>query len=167
MHSPLTTNHLKTLCKTKKMNYSTHQKPLNFPTSFGLIQNNLFPNNFPDYQTLLPGSHDFISINSALDEADEYNQRNVIDERKQRRMLSNRESARRSRIRKQRILHELSCQVTRLRAENHNLVDKFNVLSESHDITVQENVKLKEEVFDLRQMFMDIEISNSCNILRN
>ncbi|KAL6573547.1 hypothetical protein OROHE_002006 [Orobanche hederae] len=164
MHFPLTTDHLK---KSKKMNYFTHQKPLIFPTSFGLIQNNLFPTDSPDYQTLLPGSHDFVSSNSASDEAEvEYNQLNIIVERKQRRMLSNRESARRSRMRKQRHLDELSSQVVRLRTENHNLVNKFNLVSEIHDRAVQENAKLKEEVFDLRQMLMDIQISNSCNILR-
>lgn len=90
----------------------------------------------------------------------------VIDERRQRRMISNRESARRSRMRKQRHLDELWSQVLRLRNENHSLIDKLNQVSESHDKVVQENTKLKEEILDLRQMLTDAQISSSYTILR-
>ncbi|CAL5189162.1 unnamed protein product [Lathyrus oleraceus] len=108
-----------------------------------------------------------LSSNSTTsDEADELQFNNVIDERKHRRMISNRESARRSRMRKQKHLDELWSQVVRLRTENHNLVDKLNHVSESHDRVVQENARLKEETFDLRQMVADMQIGNSfpCNM---
>ncbi|MCI25532.1 BZIP transcription factor, partial [Trifolium medium] len=67
-------------------------------------------------------------------------------------MISNRESARRSRMRKQKQLDELWSQVVWLRNENHQLLDKLNNFSETHDRVVQENVQLKEEASELRQM---------------
>lgn len=76
-------------------------------------------------------------------------------------MISNRESARRSRMRKQKHLDELWSQVVRLRNENHNLIDKLNHVSESHDKVVQENARLKEEASDLRQLLADLKISSS------
>lgn len=76
-------------------------------------------------------------------------------------MISNRESARRSRMRKQKHLDELWSQVVRLRNENHNLIDKLNHVSESHDKVVQENARLKEEASDLQQLLADLKISSS------
>ncbi|KAG9151910.1 hypothetical protein Leryth_002177 [Lithospermum erythrorhizon] len=113
-----------------------------------------------------------ISNNSSTsDEADDQNHlndfSNIIDERRQRRMISNRESARRSRMRKQRHLDELWAQVVRLRTENNNLMEKFNQVSESHDKVVQENKKFKEEVSDLRTMLSDIQLNCSYNALKD
>ncbi|CAL5191274.1 unnamed protein product [Lathyrus oleraceus] len=102
-----------------------------------------------------------ISNNSTSDEADEQN-KGLINERKHRRMISNRESARRSRMRKQKHLDELWSQVVWLRNENHKLVDKLNSFSESHDRVVQENVQLKEQASELRQMVCDMQLHGSC-----
>ncbi|KAL3510950.1 hypothetical protein ACH5RR_030351 [Cinchona calisaya] len=99
------------------------------------------------------------NYNSTSDEADDQ-QLCIIDERKQRRMISNRESARRSRMRKQRHLDELWSQVHRLRTENHNLIDRINHISESHDKVVQENTRLKEEASDLRQMLTNLQLGS-------
>ncbi|RYR56414.1 hypothetical protein Ahy_A05g022123 isoform B [Arachis hypogaea] len=105
---------------------------------------------------IVPHNSSCLSSNSTTsDEADEL-PLSVIDERKQRRMISNRESARRSRMRKQKHLDELWSQVVRLRSENHNLIDKLNNMSESHDRVLQENARLKEEASDLRQMIAEI-----------
>lgn len=79
-------------------------------------------------------------------------------------MISNRESARRSRMRKQKHLDELWSQVVRLRTENHNLIDKLNHVSESHDRALQENAKLKEETSDLRQMLTQLQIERSYEV---
>ncbi|KAK6157743.1 hypothetical protein DH2020_011991 [Rehmannia glutinosa] len=151
----------------QEMNYFASENPQIFPANFGMIQSNLFLTNLPNYNNLIP---EFVPnttySNSTSDEAEDHHF-SVIDERKQRRMISNRESARRSRMRKQRHLDELWSQVVRLRTENHNLIDKLNHVSESHDRVVQENAKLKEEASDLRQMLMDIQISNSYSILRD
>ncbi|XP_051114735.1 basic leucine zipper 43-like [Andrographis paniculata] len=82
----------------------------------------------------------------------------IINERKQRRMVSNRESARRSRMRKQKQLDELWSQVVYLRNENQRLLDKLNHVSECHDQATQENAQLKEETSELRQMLTDMQL---------
>jgi len=81
----------------------------------------------------------------------------VINERKQRRMVSNRESARRSRMRKQRHLDELLSQVAWLRSENHQLLDKLNQVSDNNDLVIQENSSLKEENLELRQVITSMK----------
>ncbi|GLT30315.1 hypothetical protein SLA2020_417790 [Shorea laevis] len=146
------------------------------PANFGMMQSNIpafqfnnFLSNFP-YSQISPTIQEFtpqsssISNNSTSDEAEEHQMR-IIDERKQRRMISNRESARRSRMRKQRHLDELWSQVIRLRNENHSLIDKLNHVSESHDRVLQENERLKEEASDLRQMLTDLKIGSPSLLL--
>ncbi|KAF8090193.1 hypothetical protein N665_0483s0031 [Sinapis alba] len=81
----------------------------------------------------------------------------IINERKQRRMVSNRESARRSRMRKQRHLDELLSQVAWLRSENHQLLDKLNQASDSNDLVLQENLSLKEKNLELRQVITSMK----------
>lgn len=81
----------------------------------------------------------------------------VINERKQRRMVSNRESARRSRVRKQRHLDELLSQVAWLRSENHQLLEKLNQVSDNNDHVIQENMNLKEENLELRQIISSMK----------
>ncbi|KAL0681107.1 hypothetical protein Bca4012_047954 [Brassica carinata] len=81
----------------------------------------------------------------------------VINDRKQRRMVSNRESARRSRMRKQRHLDELLSQVAWLRSENQQLLDKLNQASDSNDLVIQENLRLKEENVELRQVITSMK----------
>ncbi|KAJ6752976.1 BZIP PROTEIN (ATBZIP48) [Salix koriyanagi] len=96
---------------------------------------------------------------STSDEADEQHL-SLINDRKQRRMVSNRESARRSRMRKQKHLDELWSQVVWFRNENHQLLDKLNHVTECHDRVVQENVQLKEETSELRQMLTAMQLSS-------
>ncbi|KAK7307004.1 hypothetical protein VNO77_39683 [Canavalia gladiata] len=159
--------------------YLAPENPFLVPPNFSLLQSdipnfhlNTLLNSMPNCH-FPPSGHEFVvappssclSSNSTSDEADEI-QFNIIDERKHRRMISNRESARRSRMRKQKHLDELWSQVVRLRTENHNLIDKLNHVSESHDRVLQENVRLKEEASDLRQMLADMQIGTSfpCSI---
>ncbi|ESW29931.1 hypothetical protein PHAVU_002G110600 [Phaseolus vulgaris] len=154
------------------VNYLAPENPFLVPPNFGLLQNDIpnlhlntllsnFPNcHFPPSGLEFVAPHSCLSSNSTSDEADEI-QFNIIDERKHRRMISNRESARRSRMRKQKHLDELWSQVVRLRTENHNLIDKLNHMSDSHDRVLQENTRLKEEASDLRQMLADMQIGTS------
>lgn len=67
----------------------------------------------------------------------------AVDDRKKRRMISNRESARRSRMRKQQHLETLVGQINQLQAEKGQLMQSVN---------------------DTSQMFMEVESEN--NVLR-
>ncbi|XP_024995505.1 basic leucine zipper 43-like [Cynara cardunculus var. scolymus] len=126
-----------------------------------LHMSNLFTN-IPDYFSAYPSS---LSNNSTSDEADDQ-QMDMINERKRRRMISNRESARRSRVRKQRQLNELLSQLVRLRTDNHSLVEQLNHLAESHKRAVEENAQLTEESTDIRRMLDEIQLANaSTNML--
>lgn len=102
-----------------------------------------------------------MSSNSASDDAEDQQGMGVVDERKQRRMISNRESARRSRMRKQRHLDELWSQVVRLRTENRQLIDRLNDLSECHERVALENVKLKQEAEELRLAMKDMQLETT------
>ena len=141
-------------------NFSTiHQNNFNPTFQLQSLSNQLY-----GFQNLPQVIQDFsspqsscISSNSTSDEADEQ-QQSLINERKHRRMISNRESARRSRMRKQKHLDELWSQVVWLRNENHHLIDKLNHVSESHDRVVQENAQLKEEASELRQIISDMKL---------
>ncbi|KAF7078729.1 hypothetical protein CFC21_083114 [Triticum aestivum] len=72
------------------------------------------------------------------------------DERKTRRLASNRESARRSRVRKQRRLDELSTRAARLRAANQRLLVELNRVLAEHGRVARESARLREEASDLR-----------------
>ncbi|PSS33625.1 Basic leucine zipper like [Actinidia chinensis var. chinensis] len=112
----------------------------------------------PQVQEFSPQPTCFSSY-STSDEAVEQ-QLSLINERKRRRMISNRESARRSRMRKQKHLDELWSQVMWLQNENHQLLDKLNRASESHDRVVQENSQLKEEASELRLVITDMQLNS-------
>ncbi|CAA3026830.1 basic leucine zipper 43-like [Olea europaea subsp. europaea] len=132
-------------------------------------QLNRFSNSLYQFQ-MTPQFQEFnpqikcLSGSSTSDEADE---QNIINERKQRRMISNRESARRSRMRKQKHLDELWSQVVWLRNENRQLIDTLNHVSENHDRVLQENSQLKEEASELRQMLADMRLNSPFPILRD
>ncbi|XVF85697.1 hypothetical protein PTKIN_Ptkin17bG0137100 [Pterospermum kingtungense] len=155
------------------LHYLAPENRVLIPANHGMMDNNTMPAfHFNRFLSSLPNTfipqpaHDqftaqssSISNNSTSDEAEEH-QLSIIDERKQRRMISNRESARRSRMRKQKHLDELWSQVVRLRNENHSLIDKLNHVSECHDQVLQENARLKEEASDLRQMLTELRIGS-------
>ncbi|GAB4828986.1 hypothetical protein Ancab_018645 [Ancistrocladus abbreviatus] len=160
------------------LNYMAPEIQSQCPANFCLVENDIPALYFNGYLSNLPHPQTFpavteftlqpssLSSNSTSDEADEQQLR-IIDERKQRRMISNRESARRSRMRKQRHLDELWSQVMHLRTENHNLMDKLNHVLECHDRVLQENARLKEEASDLRQMITSLQLESPYNALRD
>lgn len=80
----------------------------------------------------------------------------VVDERKRRRMISNRESARRSRMRKQRHLENLRNQVNKLRIENRELNNRFRFVMYHFQRVRTDNDRLRDEHTMLRQKLSDI-----------
>ncbi|KAL5224779.1 hypothetical protein ABZP36_011418 [Zizania latifolia] len=73
------------------------------------------------------------------------------DERKERRLASNRESARRSRMRRRRQLDELLSLVAKLRAANHRLAVELNRAAARHAQLARDNARLAEEARALRE----------------
>ncbi|XP_010274217.1 PREDICTED: light-inducible protein CPRF2 isoform X2 [Nelumbo nucifera] len=72
------------------------------------------------------------------------------DVKRVRRMLSNRESARRSRRRKQAHMNELETQVSQLRVENSSLLKRLTDISQKYNEAAVDNRVLKADVETLR-----------------
>ncbi|KAF4357427.1 hypothetical protein CsatB_007818 [Cannabis sativa] len=83
-----------------------------------------------------------------------------VDERKLRRMISNRESARRSRWRKKRHLEELTEQVNQLKAENRDLKNRLGHMAQQCHVAWTENDRLSSEFLALQSRLSDL-----CRIL--
>ncbi|CAD6251561.1 unnamed protein product [Miscanthus lutarioriparius] len=90
--------------------------------------------------------------------ADNHQGRRGNDERKKRRLASNRESARRSRVRKQRRLDELSLQVAELLGTNQRLLVELNHVIAKHAAVARENYKLREEAAGLQRRLSEMEV---------
>ncbi|KAF8013531.1 hypothetical protein BT93_I1390 [Corymbia citriodora subsp. variegata] len=79
----------------------------------------------------------------------EENMQALMDQRKRKRMISNRESARRSRMRKQRHLDDLMHVVAQLKKENQQLGDHVSIVSQ-HCMTLEtENSILRVQMDEL------------------
>ncbi|GAB4830575.1 bZIP transcription factor 53 [Ancistrocladus abbreviatus] len=72
-----------------------------------------------------------------------------MDERKRKRMISNRESARRSRMRKQQHLDDLVKEVTKLQSENAKLMKSINESTQYYIGVESENNVLRAQVMEL------------------
>ncbi|KAF3779746.1 bZIP transcription factor 53 [Nymphaea thermarum] len=75
----------------------------------------------------------------------------VVDDRKRKRMISNRESARRSRMRKQQHLDELLGQVTLLQTENNQMVSRIDAAAQQYQGIDGENAVLRAQVNELTE----------------
>ncbi|KAF5745734.1 Ocs element-binding factor 1 [Tripterygium wilfordii] len=84
--------------------------------------------------------------------------------RKRKRMISNRESARRSRMRKQKHLDELTVQVAELEKQNHHVLTSINI-STQHYLNVEaENSVLRAQAGELSNRLQSLnEIVNANN----
>ncbi|XP_052205419.1 bZIP transcription factor 11-like [Diospyros lotus] len=74
-----------------------------------------------------------------------------VDERRLRRMKSNRESAKRSRMRKQKHLEGLRKEVTRLKIGNRELVNRFRLVTQHFVVVQRDNERLQSESAFLRE----------------
>ncbi|KAL3843435.1 hypothetical protein ACJIZ3_000838 [Penstemon smallii] len=73
----------------------------------------------------------------------------LMDQRKRKRMISNRESARRSRERKQKHLDDLMAQVAQLRKENQQILNGLNVTSQHYVSVEADNAILRAQAAEL------------------
>lgn len=80
----------------------------------------------------------------------------MLDERKRKRMLSNRESARRSRMRKQKHLDDLIGQVAQLKKENNNILSNINLTSQQYANVEAENSVLRAQMIELSQRLQSL-----------
>jgi seryl-tRNA synthetase len=72
-----------------------------------------------------------------------------VDERKRKRMISNKESARRSRIRKQQHVESLISQVTQLQNENKFIEEKINNVADVYIGLAIENNVMRAQLSEL------------------
>ncbi|KAJ7967288.1 BZIP transcription factor [Quillaja saponaria] len=85
----------------------------------------------------------------------------LMDQRKRKRMISNRESARRSRMRKQKHLDELVAQVAQLSNENQQIVTSVNSTTQQYLNVEAENSVLRAQVGELSHRLQSLnEIIN-------
>ncbi|CAF2181007.1 hypothetical protein BRARA_G02227 [Brassica rapa] len=98
-----------------------------------------------------PTSNSSVSTTGLLNSGSETDlqQRDLLDERKRKRKQSNRESARRSRMRKQQHLDDLAAQVTHLRKENGHFIAGIAVTTEHYVTMEAENSILRAQLLEL------------------
>ncbi|KGN61820.1 bZIP transcription factor 11 [Cucumis sativus] len=73
----------------------------------------------------------------------------LMEQRKRKRMISNRESARRSRMRKQKHLDDLMAMVTQLKKDNQQIVANLAVTTQHYAAVEAENSILKAQAAEL------------------
>ncbi|KAK9060390.1 hypothetical protein SSX86_021094 [Deinandra increscens subsp. villosa] len=80
----------------------------------------------------------------------------LLDQKRKKRMISNRESARRSRERKQRHIDELTSQVSQLRKDNSQMMASVSVTTQ-HCVNLEtENRVLRAQVAELSQQLQSL-----------
>lgn len=138
-----------------------HQNPSD---SISFCLSSLFPNSHIIHAPI----HDFSPNTSCIsngttppfdETAGEDHQRSnniAMTERRLKRMISNRESARRSRMRRKMQIDDLQAQVNHLQSTNRQLSEKLIQLLECNQQILQENVHLKEKVSSLQIIVSDL-----------
>ncbi|KAL8257283.1 hypothetical protein R6Q59_029324 [Mikania micrantha] len=124
--------------------------------SFTDFLDNMILVNFPPQNPVMCTSG---SVNSETE---------VNDENKKKRMISNRESARRSRIRKQKHLEDTRNQVSRYKTANQQLMNRLRFVNHNGHIVRQENqrlqlesVMLQRKLNHLRRLLIVPELQNT------
>ncbi|XP_028767949.1 bZIP transcription factor 44-like [Neltuma alba] len=92
----------------------------------------------------------------------------LMDQRKRKRMISNRESARRSRMRKQKHLDDLVAQVAQLRKENQQILTSVTLTTEQYLRVESDNSVLRAQASELSHRLESLnEIIDSLNASNN
>ena len=88
----------------------------------------------------------------------------AMDQRKRKRMQSNRESARRSRMRKQKHLNDLMAEVAQLSKENNQILTRTSITTQHYLNVEAENSVLKAQMDELSQRLQSLnDILNYMN----
>ncbi|CAH9080942.1 unnamed protein product [Cuscuta epithymum] len=88
----------------------------------------------------------------------------LMNERKRKRMQSNRESARRSRMRKQQHLDEMMVQAAQLKQENNQILERMNITTQHYMRVEAENSVLRAQMMELSQRLQSLnDILSSMN----
>lgn len=89
----------------------------------------------------------------------------LMDQRKRKRMLSNRESARRSRMRKQKHLDDLMAQAAQIRKENNQILARMNDTTQHYLAFEAENSVLRAQMGELSNRLQSLnEIIHFLNV---
>ncbi|CAI9754196.1 unnamed protein product [Fraxinus pennsylvanica] len=108
------------------------------------------------------------SGSSSIHNSSEDNLQHIMDQRKRKRMISNRESARKSRIRKQKQMDDLLAQLNQLRTENYNLLTNMNVVTQLYLNIEAENSVLRAQMGELNHRLQALnDIINYMNCTEN
>ncbi|KAI8548872.1 hypothetical protein RHMOL_Rhmol07G0307800 [Rhododendron molle] len=86
----------------------------------------------------------------------------LVDQRKRKRMQSNRESARRSRMRKQKHLDDLMAVVTQLKDENSRIMNKMSITTQQCLNVEAENSVLSAQMGELSQRLESLNNILNC-----
>lgn len=86
----------------------------------------------------------------------------IMDTRKRKRMISNRESARRSRMRKQKHLDEMIAQVNELRNQNKQILTNMNTTTQLYSNIEAENSVLRAQLNELSQRLQSLNDIINC-----
>lgn len=109
------------------------------------------------------GQFDHQSVGNYSEDQD-IQQIRVMDTRKRKRMISNRESARRSRIRKQKHIDDLITLVNQLRDDNNQILTEANVTTQLYLNIEAENSILRAQISELTHRLHSLNdiIFNCC-----
>lgn len=87
----------------------------------------------------------------------------MMDEKKRKRMISNKESAKRSRIKKQKLVQDLTFEASKLQVANNGIVDKIDAATKGYMMYKAENNVLRAQAVELseRLKYLNDVIANS------
>ncbi|XAR49686.1 hypothetical protein NMG60_11032956 [Bertholletia excelsa] len=91
----------------------------------------------------------------------------MMDERKRKRMISNRESARRSRMRRETHIKDLTNQITVLRNSNNEIAQKISLIDQQFLAVESENQVLRVQQDELTKRLESLEIMSSYLCVNN